>query len=147
MGRGREFDAVETALRAAVRGQGPGVLVIGEAGVGKTRLVAELAATARRDGMRVVWSSVSEPAATRAHGHWAQVLRILAASFERHVLVDELAGDAEELTRLVPDLRSGLEFAAPGDPEGDDPRFRMYDAVASFLRRAAAREPIAHAGW
>ena len=143
MGRGREFDAVETALRAAVRGQGPGVLVIGEAGVGKTRLVAELAATARRDGMRVVWSSVSEPAATRAHGHWAQVLRILAASFERHVLVDELAGDAEELTRLVPDLRSGLEFAAPGDPEGDDPRFRMYDAVASFLRRAAAREPIA----
>ncbi|MEW6471248.1 MAG: AAA family ATPase [Actinomycetota bacterium] len=144
VGRSREFDAVETALGAAVRGEGPGVLVIGEAGVGKTRLVAELAATARREGMlRVVWSSVPEPAAARPHGHWAQVLRSLAASFERRVLVEELAGAAEELTRLVPDLRSGLEFVAPGDPEGDDPRFRMYDAVASFLRRAAAREPIA----
>ncbi|MGH2986578.1 MAG: ATP-binding protein [Solirubrobacterales bacterium] len=143
VGRARELDAVETALRAAIRGEGPGVLVIGEVGVGKTRLVAELAAAARQDGVRVVWSSVSEPAAARAHGHWAQVLRILAASFERHVLVEELAGDAEGLARLVPDLRSGLELAASSDPEGDDPCFRMYDAVASFLRRAAAREPLA----
>ena len=80
VGRGRELDAVETAVRAAVRGEAPGVLVIGEAGVGKTRLIAELATTARQSGVRVVWSSVSEPAAARAHGHWAQVLRILAAS-------------------------------------------------------------------
>lgn len=143
VGRGRELAAVETAVRAAVRGEAPGVLVIGEAGVGKTRLVAELATTARQSGMRVVWSSVSEPAAARAHGHWAQVLRILAASLERRVLVEELGGDAEELARLVPDLRSGLKLSAPGDPQGDDPRFRMYDAVASFLRRAAAREPLA----
>ena len=142
VGRGPELDVLETALRAAVRGEGAGVVLIGEAGVGKTRLVAEVVATARRSGMRVAWSSVSGPAAARPHGHWAQALRILAALFERGVLVDELAGDAEELARLVPDLRSGLELAAPGGPEGDDPRFRMFDAVASFLRRAAAREAL-----
>jgi len=143
VGRDRELDAVETALRAAIRGEEPGVLVIGEAGVGKTRLVAELAALARQDGVRVVWSSVSEPAAARAYGHWAQVLRVVAASFERHVLVDEIGGDVEELARLTPDLRSGVKLAAPAEPEGDDPRFRMYDAVASLLRRAAMREPLA----
>ena len=143
VGRGRELDILQTALRAAVRGDASGVLVIGEAGVGKSRLVAELAVTARQDGMRVVWSSMSEPGATRAHAHWARVLRSLAASFERRVLVDELGGDVEELARLVPDLRSGLQLATPSEPEGDDPRFRMYDAVASFLRRAAARQPLA----
>ena len=142
VGRGHELDAVETTLRAAVRGEGAGLLVIGEAGVGKTRLVVEAVSTTRHDGVRVVWSSASSPAAARAHGLWARVLRSLAASSERHVLVDELGGDAEELARLVPDLRSGLELAAPAAPEGDDPRFRMYDAVASFLRRVAARVPL-----
>lgn len=143
VGRGRELDILQIALRAAVRGNASGVLVIGEAGVGKSRLVAELAVMARQDGMRVVWSSVSEPGAARAHAHWARVLRSLAASFERRVLVDDLGADVEELARLVPDLRSGLHLATPAEPEGDDPRFRMYDAVASFLRRAAAREPLA----
>lgn len=143
VGRDREIEAVYTVLRAAVDGEATGVLVIGEPGVGKTRLVAELVATARHDGVRVVWSSVTEPGAARAHGHWARVLRPLAASFDRHTLVEELRGDVEELARLVPDLRSGMAFAAPAAPEGDDPRFRMYDAVASFLRRAAAREPLA----
>lgn len=142
VGRARELDTAETALRAAVRGEGAGLLVIGEAGVGKTRLVTELASVATQHGVRVLWSAVSEPAVARSHGHWAQVLRVLAASFERHALVEELGGDAAELARLVPNLRSGLQLAAPAEPEGDDPRFRMYDAVASFVRRAAARAPV-----
>ena len=143
VGRANELAAAAAALRAAIRGEGPGVLVTGEAGVGKTRLAAELAAAARQDGVQVVWSSVPEPAAVRPHAHWAQVLRVVAASFERQALVEELADVGAELARLVPDLRSGFELAAPSDPEGDDPRFRMYDAVASFLRHAAARQPLA----
>jgi len=142
VGRDRELGAVHAALRSALEGAGSGVLVVGEAGVGKSRLVAEAAARARLDGAQIVWASASAPATVRAHGHWAQALRTVAASLEREVVVEDLGADADELARLVPELRSGVALGVPAKPEGDDPRFRMYDAVASFLRRTAARTPL-----
>src|SRR5689334_866366 len=54
IGRAAEFERLESALRAATAGGGGTVLVAGEAGIGKTRLVAELTEHARRAGAAVL---------------------------------------------------------------------------------------------
>jgi DNA-binding CsgD family transcriptional regulator/tetratricopeptide (TPR) repeat protein len=54
VGRARELGRLERALDAARAGSGATVLVAGEAGIGKTRLAAELAARARQAGFEVL---------------------------------------------------------------------------------------------
>ena len=54
MGRVRELEELERALDATRAGSGATVLVIGEAGIGKTRLASELASHARDAGFVVL---------------------------------------------------------------------------------------------
>src|SRR5215208_4810980 len=54
VGRERELALLDDRLAAAGRGEGRLVLVADEPGIGKTRLVAELAASARDAGWRVL---------------------------------------------------------------------------------------------
>jgi tetratricopeptide (TPR) repeat protein len=56
VGRGRERDALLSTWRAARRGEGAAVLVHGEAGLGKTRLVQELLSSLRDEGAEVLRS-------------------------------------------------------------------------------------------
>ena len=61
IGRGAETDVLRTALGAAEGGLGSAVFLVGEAGIGKSRLAAELAAKARARGA-VVLAGRSVPA-------------------------------------------------------------------------------------
>lgn len=142
MGRAPVLAALDGAIDDALAGRGGGAVVVGEAGIGKTRLVNEVVARRRDAGATVAWASASEPGATPAYWHWIQLLRSLALALDRRELVDDLGPDAAELARLVPGLRSGVDLAGAPAPEGDDPRFRLFDAVASFLRRTARRRPV-----
>jgi DNA-binding SARP family transcriptional activator len=63
LGRDRELEALERALAAAVAGRGGAAALIGEAGIGKTRLVEELAARARDMGAAVAWARCPESGA------------------------------------------------------------------------------------
>ena len=60
VGRTRELDLLEDALIASNRGRGQVVVIAGEAGVGKTRLVNALRVSAARAGTAVVSGSCSE---------------------------------------------------------------------------------------
>lgn len=64
VGRGAELAALVAALESAVHGEPAVVLVGGEAGVGKTRLVEEAAERARASGTRVLTGS--DPTRLRA---------------------------------------------------------------------------------
>jgi DNA-binding SARP family transcriptional activator len=63
VGRAVEMGMLIEALHGAADGRGTGALVIGEPGIGKTRLVEELAAEARADGIAVCWVQCPENAA------------------------------------------------------------------------------------
>jgi predicted ATPase len=54
VGRTRELERLDETLSAAAAGRGSTVLITGEAGIGKTRLVSELAARARSTGATVL---------------------------------------------------------------------------------------------
>jgi predicted ATPase len=81
LGRSSEFELIREALAGARRGAGGLLLVCGEPGIGKSRLLSEAAAEAERAGMVVAWGRCREDGGAPAFLPWLQVLR--AAGCER----------------------------------------------------------------
>jgi DNA-binding SARP family transcriptional activator len=107
------------------------VLVEGEPGIGKTRLVEELAVEASGRGVAVHWGRAFEGGATPAFWPWLPVLRALA----RGPGVDG---------RVAPELASLLSSAADGagPPDTGRGRFALLDAVTHLIAAAAAARPL-----
>ena len=112
IGRDAELARLRRVLNQARQGRGGVAAVIGEAGVGKSRLVAELAATAHADGTRVVVGRAYEMEGALPLGPWI---------------------DAMQLGQGGPDL------TAPG--LADDP-LRLFETVAQFVARLASASPL-----
>src|SRR4051794_39722042 len=77
LGRQSELAAIEAALVDARSGRGALFLLVGEAGIGKTRLATEAAERARHAGFRVVWGRSAEGGGAPAYWPWTQILRTL----------------------------------------------------------------------
>jgi tetratricopeptide (TPR) repeat protein len=141
VGRVAELEALAAHIAAAQQGNGRVVLVGGEPGVGKTRLVEE--AVAGRATGRVLWGQCQEIAGAPAFWPWIQVLRAYVRATPGDRLRDELGDDAAELARLVPAIRTRCPDVAAPHEETLDPeaaRFRLFDAVTLFLRAVAATD-------
>src|SRR5215831_4987355 len=116
VGRKAELDALASALAEARGGRGGIVLVVGEPGIGKSRLIEEVARMA--DGAQVVWGRAWEAGGAPAYWPWTQVLRALGgASTAPHVA--RVRGDTAEPPASV------------GASAGD--RFFLLDAVTRHL--------------
>src|SRR5688572_25231297 len=133
LGRDRELAELHAALRSAEAGKGGLVLLVGEPGIGKTRLANDFASEAGARGARITWGRAWEAGGAPAYWPWIEAMRPLAA-------LTAHASDAEcvrmaPLAHLLPDLEA-LDAPEPAaDPAQD--RFRLFDAVTAFLALAA----------
>ena len=119
VGRAQEWDALRGALAACDAQRGlRAVLLVGEPGIGKTRLLAELMAETARRGGTVLDGSAFEAESDRPYGPWIDALRRLPPV----AIGDQLGG---ELAPLLPEL--GQAAARP------DSRDRLFGAVAELL--------------
>jgi tetratricopeptide (TPR) repeat protein len=130
VGRQDELRALEGALAFAVRGEGRFVLLSGEPGIGKTRFAEELARLGEASGALVAWGRSWEGEGTPAYWPWLQILRRLR----------EDAGSA-------PHLEASREVSALLDGGASDggtshERFRLFDALATALARAAGERAL-----
>jgi DNA-binding CsgD family transcriptional regulator len=135
VGRADELFALEGAWRAAVTGRRRAVLVLGEAGAGKSRLVAEASVRFAEHGAAVLVGCCM-PDAPVAYEPFRAPLGCL--------LEDRSGNDAGHELAAVRDL-----LAAPTRSEGaggaakDSARApEAFEAVVSVLRRASADRPI-----
>ncbi len=99
LGRSAELGVLHEAWQAAAAGRGGVALVSGGAGVGKTRLVAEVAKTARLQGAVV--------ASTRCFGMSGRLALAPVADWLRHPVVQSAAATLDrasraEIARLIP---------------------------------------------
>jgi class 3 adenylate cyclase/tetratricopeptide (TPR) repeat protein/type II secretory pathway predicted ATPase ExeA len=141
-GRAEQRDLLVEAWKSAAAGHRRLVLVSGEPGIGKTRLVKELARLAHDEGGLVLWGGCDEELAV-PYQPITEALRWFVHSTAADQLRDVLGPLAGELTRLVPDLVHlvpGLEPPIATDP--DIERFRLFEAVVDTLTTVAARAPV-----
>ena len=144
VGRERELAALIAGLDDALAGRGRLFLLVGEPGIGKSRLAEELVAAARRArcaGARRPMLGGGRRAGLLALGAVAACLRAR--------LRDHGAARAARRRRRRTSRRSSPSCASgcptcPSRPrcEPETARFRLFDAAAGFLRAAAASRPI-----
>lgn len=140
-GRRKELEALMLALEAAKRGSGSLVQVVGEAGVGKSRLIEEI-----RSAAPEVWASEAQQYQRgTAYFSFRDLVRDYlgipgdAPSDEAGVqLTSRLALDFPDLRQWAPLISIPIDAAVPSTPEVDDlePRFRrqkMHEVIATLL--------------
>jgi class 3 adenylate cyclase/tetratricopeptide (TPR) repeat protein len=143
VGRDLELAQLVDALERSFAGLGRLILLSGEPGIGKSRLADELAAEAVRRGARVAWGRCWEAGGAPAYWPWVQVLRSLVRDLPPARLRSVLGPRGAELSRMLPE-EAGTVFAELPPPavDPDTDRFRLFQAVASFLKRSAGDRPI-----
>ena len=143
VGRDDELAELRGALDSALAGSGRLVLVSGEPGIGKSRLTDELIDQARARGARVLVGRCWEAGGAPAYWPWVQSLRAYLDEVEPEALREQLGPDAGELAQLLPDLGGLLpDLPEPPAMDSEGARFRLFDAVSTFLRNATADQPI-----
>jgi DNA-binding CsgD family transcriptional regulator len=133
-------------LRALVpRADGEGcriVLLAGEAGSGKSRVVREFAREAAERDVRVLYGAC-DAVVRRPYGPFVDALDQYTRARQAAELRADLGVAGGELGRLLPELPArvpGLGGPLAADP--DTERHRLHTAVADVLTNAAQREPL-----
>jgi DNA-binding SARP family transcriptional activator len=142
VGRQQEFGALVSEYETCVSGQEPRVVaVMGEAGMGKTRLVKEFLGWAKSRGADVLKGAASE-GAVLSYGPLVEAIR---PRMERERAPEDLLDDAwlSELSRLLPELKErypDLPSALSG--EGETAEGALFEAVARAVGALASHAPV-----
>jgi AAA ATPase domain len=128
VGRTREL----AELAAIVRGRRGVVLVAGEAGVGKSRLVAE---AVREVPSAVAWGSCWDGGGAPAFWPWTPVIRTCLASVAGRAWRDGKDSSIAEVVALLPEEGQSALTA-------DASRFRLFEGVTGLLRVAAGTDGL-----
>ncbi len=141
VGRAAELEMLRTLMPRA-EGEGRRVVLLGgEPGSGKSRLVREFAGEAARDGALVLYGACDAVVHT-PYGPFVEALDHLARTADPAELRAALGTGGGELTRLLPDLpiRIGeLPPAVKADP--DTERHRLHTAVTDLLVGVTRHRP------
>lgn len=141
-GRRFELDALQASWAMALAGPGQLVLVAGEPGIGKTRLLAEWAARAHAQGVSVLYARCDQDAG-RPYQCFVDALSPWLRQAPNDLLGDMTSDERPELAALFPELaRRCLSggVLAPIDPE--TARLHLFDAFAGLVTGASARQPM-----
>jgi DNA-binding SARP family transcriptional activator len=138
VGRGVEAGRLRDALETAWAGDGQVVLVLGEAGIGKTRLVEALAAEAGRRGGRILSGRAHETEQILPFRPWVDALRAGQVVSDPESLDGLPPIWRRELARLLPELgEEGPQLSTRPEDCG-----RLFEAVAELVERVAARHRL-----
>jgi predicted ATPase len=136
VGREVELAALRDAQQATVAGRSVLAAVMDEAGIRKSRLVAELVAEASRKGARTLLGRCYETEQILPFGPWINMLRTSRLAVDGETLVGPVW--RAELARLLPEIAPCTLLGPPtSDPA------QLFEAVVQLLERVAIAQPAA----
>jgi DNA-binding NarL/FixJ family response regulator len=139
VGRTTERGALDRALADLGRGK-PGALeFVGEPGIGKTRLLAELGARADTQGQLVLSGSASELERDLPFWVFVDALDEYVQGLEPRRLASLDDDERSELAQVFPSLPASGDAVGAGRT---DERYRTHRAVRRLLEQLAASKPL-----
>ena len=140
IGRTPERDALYQLIDRASSGQGQVALVCGEAGIGKSRLVAEARAYAATQDFLLLQGNCFQMDSSYPYAPLLDMLRTFAAR-SPITAGDELV--VPEFARLLPELTLSLPASLPGPlPDPEQEKRRLFAALTRFFKEQASRQPV-----
>jgi DNA-binding SARP family transcriptional activator len=142
VGRQEEFGALVSEYQAASMGQTRAVAILGEAGIGKTRLAEEFLGWARASGADVLEGGTSEGAGL-PYGLLVEAIR---PRIERERAPDDLLEDVwlSELSRLLPEIKERYpDLPSPLSVERETAKGALVEAIARLVEAMASSAPVA----
>lgn len=116
-------------------------LVLGEAGIGKSRLVRELAVERRGEGAVVLHGTADEDLLV-PHQHLVEALAHFLAVAAPGELERRVAARAADLEPIAPALAGRAGAPPVSEGHGESRRYRLFDAVASLLDELSVDAPV-----
>jgi DNA-binding SARP family transcriptional activator/predicted ATPase len=141
-GRDAEITALREAWSRAAAGQPGLVMIVGEAGIGKTALAEDLAAEAERDGATVLRTRCYETERSLFLQPIVEAVAPVAARMPATRLRDLLGEHAPAAAALLPEVAALLGRPPPWRGSPDMERRRSFQAVAAFLSGLASGGPV-----
>jgi len=119
------------------------VILAGEPGIGKTRIAQELARRAQEHKANVLWGWCYEPEGATSYWPWVDSLRTYVQATEPVLLRRQSGSGAAAVGKMIPEILTaldGVEAASAMNP--DQARFRLFDSITGFLKRASGGSPV-----
>ncbi|HET9522081.1 MAG TPA: AAA family ATPase [Candidatus Limnocylindrales bacterium] len=158
VGRATELAVLDVALRRAVAGEASVVLIGGDAGLGKSRLIAEFATGARASDARVlIGGCIDLGGDGLPYGPFLEALRELAVELPPAELSALIGDIAPELVALVPqfatylavdptEASAGAPAPAPAPAAAPAPaqagQGRLFELTMALISRLSAERPL-----
>jgi predicted ATPase/DNA-binding NarL/FixJ family response regulator len=143
IGREQQRELLLRLVDQARAGQGQIALIAGEAGIGKSRLVAELKPYATTQGLAILQGRCFEPDRVLPYAPLLDLLRGWLSGRAADEIADVLAPYGPELVRLLPELSLYLpQQLADLPPDAEQEQRRRVQALVQIFLRLAARQPL-----
>ena len=143
VGREPELKQLQSAFDGAMSGQGALMMVMGEPGIGKTSLCEQLATyVTLRGGRTLVGHCYEEGSLSLPYLAFVEAMRSYVLSREDKKLREELGSGATDVARIVSEIREKLKVEPKVGQNPEEDRYRLLQAVTSFLSNAANVQPL-----
>jgi DNA-binding CsgD family transcriptional regulator len=142
IGRERELRMLRATLDEAIRGNPRAVVLAGEAGIGKTRLLAEFEAESEARARILVGNCVDLGAGAVPYAPITAMIRMLVRQVGADAVLAAAGPGRDALTVLLPELRDTLQSdssTARIERAGAAP---VHEVVAVLLENFARQQPI-----
>src|SRR3954468_20306354 len=143
VGRAPQVAGLRRVLDRAREGNGRVALIVGEAGVGKSRLLRAMTEEARTAGFLVLHGACFEAERSIPYAPLLDLVRLFASSASPALVAHVLAPAAGDLVAIFPELRPLLPEITPSasiDPESD--RRRLFHTLAQVVSSLARTQPV-----
>jgi transcriptional regulator with XRE-family HTH domain/tetratricopeptide (TPR) repeat protein len=143
VGREKELESLRFTVSEAFSGRRQIVLLVGEPGIGKTRLTEEIAIYAGLRGAQVLRGRSDDWEGAPAFWPWVQVVRDYVHDHDPQTLRSDLGQGAVDIAQVVSDVRDRLpDLPSLAAMEPEQARFRLFDGVVRFLQATSKRQPL-----
>ena len=144
VGRQREMGELKAALEDALSGRGRMAMLVGEPGIGKSRMAEEVATYAGLRGAQVLWGRCYEEQGAPSYWPWVQAIRSHVRVRDPDALRSEMGAGAADIGEIVSDVRERLpDLEKPLSTDSpEEARFRLFDSITSFFKSASRSSPL-----